>query len=158
NDITSIVAVKRHGNSDQQAFPALVLKRKALADYMWVRSFVDGREYIVHTRDDAHPYHNNSDIQALCRSTSKQATQACEKFIKYNHIPAVWHKKKKRQQKSDDKNSQSDAESTSESDSSSSESEDDDEIDEETTEEKDSFVAQLFAFMDDRESHIELMF
>ncbi|CAF3470262.1 unnamed protein product [Rotaria socialis] len=150
NDITSIVAVKRHGNSDQQAFPALILKRKALADYMWVRSFVDGREYIVHTRDDAHPYHNNSDIQALCRSTSKQATQACEKFIKYNHIPAVWHKKKKKQQKSDDKNSQSDAESISESDSSSSESEDDDEIDEETTEEKDSFVAQLFAFMDDR--------
>ncbi|CAF0794084.1 unnamed protein product [Rotaria sordida] len=150
NDITSIVAVKRHGNSDQQAFPALVLKRKALADYMWVRSFVDGREYIVHTRDDVQPYHNNPDIQALCRSTSKQATQACEKFIKYNQIPAVWHKGKKKQYKSDDKNAQSDVESTSESDSSSSESEDDDEIDEETTEEKDSFVAQLFAFMDDR--------
>lgn len=150
NDVTSIVAVKRHGSSDQQAFPALVLKRKALADYMWVRSFVDGREYIVHTRDDVHTYHNNPDIQALCRSASKQATQACEKFIKYNQIPAVWHKKKKRQEKSDDKNSQSDAETTSESDSSSSESEDDDEIDEETTEEKDSFVAQLFAFMDDR--------
>ncbi|CAF3683799.1 unnamed protein product [Rotaria sp. Silwood1] len=150
NDITSIVAIKRHGNSDQQAFPALVLKRKALADYMWVRSFVDGREYIVHTRDDVQPYHNNPDIQTLCRSTSKQATQACEKFIKYNQIPAVWHKRKKKQNKSDDKNASSDVESTSESDSSSSESEDDDEIDEETTEEKDSFVAQLFAFMDDR--------
>ncbi|CAF2874955.1 unnamed protein product [Rotaria sp. Silwood2] len=156
NDITSIVAVKRHGNSDQQAFPALVLKRKALADYMWVRSFVDGREYIVHTRDDVQPYHNNPDIQALCRSTSKQATQACEKFIKYNQIPAVWHKRKKKQDKSNDRNAQSDDESTSESDSSSSESEDDDEIDEETTEEKDSFVAQLFAFMDDRVQNYDL--
>jgi len=154
NDITSIVAVKRHGNSDQQAFPALVLKRKALADYMWVRSFLDGREYIVHIRDDVQSYQNNSEIQALCRSTSKQATQACEKFIKYNKIPAVWQKKKKKQYKSDNKNAQSDAENTSSNESNSSESDDDDEdedeIDEETTEEKDSFVAQLFAFMDDR--------
>jgi hypothetical protein len=151
NDITSIVAIKRHGNSEPQAFPALVLKRKALADYMWVRSFVDGREYIVHTRDDVQSYQNNSEIQNLCRSTSKQATQACEKFLKYNQIPAVWQKKKKKQIKSDNKNSQSDVESSSESHSSSSESDDDDdELEEETTEEKDSFVAQLFAFMDDR--------
>ncbi len=147
NDITTIVAIKRHGNSDQQVFPAYILKRKALADYMWVRSFVDGREYIVHTRDDVQPYHNNPEIQALCRSTSKQATQACEKFIKYNQIPTVWHKKKKKQSKSDNK---SDAENTSSNESNSNESDDDDEIDEETTEEKDSFVAQLFAFMDDR--------
>jgi hypothetical protein len=118
---------------------------------MWVRSFVDGREYIVHTRDDVQPY-NNPDTQALCRSTSKLATQACEKFIKYNQIPAVWQKKKKKPVKTDNKNNQSEAENTSESDSSSSQSddEDEDEIDEETTEEKDSFVAQLFAFMDDR--------
>jgi Ras-related protein Rab-1A len=151
NDASSIVAVKRPGNSD--AFPAYVLKRKALADYMWVRSFVDGREYIVNTRDDVQPYQNNSEIQALCRSTSKPATQACEKFIKYNQIPAVWQKKKKKQSKSDNKNAQSDAENSSSNESSSSESDDeddDDEIDEETTEEKDSFVAQLFAFMDDR--------
>jgi hypothetical protein len=152
NDITSIVAIKRHGNSDQPVFPAFVLKRKALADYMWVRSFLDGREYIVHTRDDVQSYQNNPEIQALCRSTSKQATQACEKFIKYNQIPTVWQKKKKKQSKSDNKNSQSDVENTSSNESSSSESddEDEDEIDEETTEEKDSFVAQLFAFMDDR--------
>jgi Ras-related protein Rab-1A len=119
---------------------------------MWVRSFVDGREYIVHTRDDVQSY-QNPEIQALCRSTSKQATQACEKFIKYNQIPAVWQKKKKKQTKSDNKNAQSDAENSSSNDSSSSESDDEDdedEIDEETTEEKDSFVAQLFAFMDDR--------
>jgi hypothetical protein len=118
---------------------------------MWVRSFVDGREYIVHTRDDVQTYQNNPDIQALCRSTSKQATQACEKYLKYNQMPTVWQKKKKKQLKSDNKNTQSDEENTSSSDSSSSESDDeDDEIDEETTEEKDSFVAQLFAFMDDR--------
>jgi Ras-related protein Rab-1A len=88
-------------------------------------------------------------MQSLCRSTSKQATQACEKFLKYNQIPAVWQKKKKKQSKTDNK---SDAENTSDSDSNSSQSddEDEDEIDEETTEEKDSFVAQLFAFMDDR--------
>jgi Ras-related protein Rab-1A len=150
NDSSSIVAIKRQGNSD--VFPAYVLKRKALADYMWVRSFVDGREYIVHTRDDVQSY-QNPEIQALCRSTSKQATQACEKFIKYNQIPAVWQKKKKKQTKSDNKNAQSDAENSSSNDSSSSESDDEDdedEIDEETTEEKDSFVAQLFAFMDDR--------
>jgi hypothetical protein len=117
---------------------------------MWVRSFVDGREYIVHIRDDVQSYQNNPEIQALCRSTSKQGTQACEKFIKYNHIPAVWQKKKKKQFQSDNKTTQSDEENTSSNDSSSSESDDDDEIDEETTEEKDSFVAQLFAFMDDR--------
>jgi len=155
NDITSIVAIKRNGNSDQPVFPAFVLKRKALPDYMWVRSFVDGREYIVHARDDVQSYQNNPEIQALCRSTSKQATQACEKYIKYNQIPPVWQKKKKKQIKSDNKNTQSDAENTNSNDSSSSESDDDDddeedEIDEETTEEKDSFVAQLFAFMDDR--------
>ncbi|CAF0962139.1 unnamed protein product [Adineta ricciae] len=152
SDVSTVVAIKRQGNNDQNVFPAIVLKRKALADYMWVRSFVDGREYIVHTRDDVQPYHNNQDIQALCRASSKQATQACEKFIKYNQIPAVWQKKKRQQQKSDNKNTQSDEENSSESESSSSESDDDDddEIDEETAEEKDSFVAQLFAFMDDR--------
>lgn len=150
NDSSSIVAIKRQGNSNQTVFPALVLKRKALADYMWVRSFVDGREYIVHTRDDVQPYHDNQETQALCRSTSKAATQACEKYIKYNQIPAVWQKKKRKQQKSDGKNAQSDEESSSESESSSSESDDEDDDDEETAEEKDSFVAQLFAFMDDR--------
>ena len=152
NDISSIVAIQRKGQSDPQAFPALVLKRKALADYMWVRSFVDGREYIVHTRDDVQSYQNNSDVQALCRSTAKQATQACEKFIKYNQIPAAWQKKKRKESEQGDKQTSSDVENTSESESSSEESdeEDEDEIDEETTEEKDSFVAQLFAFMDDR--------
>ena len=151
NDASSIVAIKRQGNADQPVFPAHVLKRKALADYMWVRSFVDGREYIVHTRDDVQPYQNNSEVQALCRATSKQATQACEKFIKYNQIPAVWQKKKKKQskseQKSDEENSSSEESSSSNEDD---DDDDDDEIDEETTEEKDSFVAQLFAFMDDR--------
>jgi len=63
-------------------------------------------------------------------------------------------KEKNKKFKSDNKNTQSDVENTSSNESSSSESDDDDEdedeIDEETTEEKDSFVAQLFAFMDDR--------
>ncbi len=140
NDITSIVAVRRHGNHNQQVFPALILKRKSLADYIWVKSFLDGREYIVHQRDDVQSYKNNAEIQALCRSTSKQATKACEKFIKYNQIPAVWQKRKRRQYQH---------EQEAAGDSNTSESDVDD-SDEETTEEKDSFVAQLFAFMDDR--------
>lgn len=151
NDIASIMAIQRQGSSDQPVFPALVLKRKALADYMWVRSFADGREYIVHTRDDAQPYQNNSDIQALCRSTSREATQACEKFLKYNQIPAVWQKKKKKQSKNGDEHGSTDEDNSSADESSSDDDEeDDDDIDEETAEAKDSFVAQLFAFMDDR--------
>lgn len=148
NDMTSIVAVLRRGNSNQnqQAFPALILNRKSLADYIWVRSFLDGREYIVHKRDDVDSYQNNSRVQSLCRQTSKQATKACEKFIKYNQIPTIWQKKKKRQQQQqiqhhDDREENHDSHS-SESDV--------DDSDEETSEEKDSFVAQLFAFMDDR--------
>ncbi len=137
NDMTSIVAVRRYGN---QAFPALILKRKSLADYIWVKSFLDGREYIVHKRDDVESYKNNSEIQSLCRSTSKQATKACEKFIKYNQIPLVWQKKKKRQYHNEQEHA---------NDSNTNESDVDD-SDNETTEEKDSFVAQLFAFMDDR--------
>jgi hypothetical protein len=142
NDITSIVAVRRYGNSNhnQQAFPALILKRKSLADYIWVKSFLDGREYIVHKRDDVETYKNNSDIQSLCRLTSKQATKACEKFIKYNQIPLIWQKKKKKQYHNEQDHT---------NDSNISESDVDD-SDNETTDEKDSFVAQLFAFMDDR--------
>ena len=150
NDMSSIVAIRRQGNLDQPIFPALVLKRKALADHIWVRSFVDGREYIAHTRDDVQSFHNNPDVQALCRTSSKQATIACEKFIKFNQIPPVWQKRKKNQSKNDDNDSSSDEDNSSDNDSSSSESDDDDDIDEETTEEKDSFVAQLIAFMDDR--------
>lgn len=142
NDITSIVAVRRHGNNNQNVFPALILKRKSLSDYIWVRSFLNGREYIVHKVHDIEPYKNNSQIQSLCRLTSKQATAACDKFIKYNQMPAVWKKKKSTRVKNDD-------DSTSESNSSSSESDFDDSEDE-TIEEKDSFIAQLFAFMDDR--------
>jgi hypothetical protein len=140
NDVASIVAVRRPGNNNQHAFPALILKRKALADYIWVKSFLDGREYIVHKHDDVESYKNNSNIQSLCRSTSKQATKACEKFLKYNQIPIIWQKKKKKQLN----NEQDDA-----NDSNTSQSDVDD-SDEEGTEEKDSFVAQLFAFMDDR--------
>ena len=159
NDIASIVAIQRQG---QPVFPALVLKRKALPDYMWVRSFLDGREYIVHARDDVQTYQNNPEIQAACRTTSKQAAQACEKYIKCNQIPAVWQKKRKNSAK-DEKNRSNDDEQSSEQESSSNESEedddDDDDTDEETTEEKDSFVAQLFAFMDDRgESIAEVFF
>lgn len=157
NDSSSVVAIKRKGSSDQQVFPALVLKRKALADYMWVRSFVDGREYIVHTRDDVQRFHDNPEIQALCREAFKQATLACEKFIKFNHIPAVWQKRKKKQKQDDDKDDSSDEQNSSENDSGSEESDDDesdddddDDIDEATAEEKDSFVAQLLTFMDDR--------
>lgn len=142
NDITSIVAVRRHGNNNQQVFPALILKRKSLADYIWVRSFLDGREYIVHKRNDIEPYKNNPQIQSLCRSTSKPATNACDKFIKLNQIPSVWQKKKTNHKQDDDSD-------TSDSNSSSSDSDVDD-SDEETTEEKDSFIAQLFSFMDDR--------
>ena len=137
NDMNSIVAVRRYGN---QAFPALILKRKSLADYIWVKSFLNGREYIVHKRDDVESYKNNSEIQSLCRSTSKQATKACEKFIKYNQIPLVWQKKKKRQHQNEQEHGH---------DSNTSEFDVDD-SDNESTEEKDSFVAQLFAFMDDR--------
>ncbi|CAF0723859.1 unnamed protein product [Adineta ricciae] len=143
NDMTSIVAVQRSGTSNQQVFPALKLKRKSLADYMWIKSFLDGREYIVHKRDDVYPYKNNSEIQSLCRSTSKQATKACEKFIKYNQIPVIWQKKKSVINDSTEEKHLSDNESsTSDTDV--------DDSDEETTEEKDSFVAQLFAFMEDR--------
>ena len=110
---------------------------------MWIKSFLDGREYIVHKRDDVHPYKNNSEIQSLCRSTSKQATKACEKFIKYNQIPVIWQKKKSVINDSTEEKHLSDNESsTSDTDV--------DDSDEETTEEKDSFVAQLFAFMEDR--------
>jgi len=140
NDITSIVAIRRHGNHTQHTFPALILKRKSLADYIWVKSFLDGREYIVHKRDDVQSYKNNSDIQTLCRLTSKQATKSCEKFIKYNQIPIIWQKKKKKQINNEQDNIND--LNTSESDV--------DDSDDETTEEKDSFVAQLFAFMDDR--------
>jgi hypothetical protein len=145
NDLTSIVAIRRNGNNNQHVFPGLILKRKALADYIWIKSFLDGKEYIVHKRDDVQPYKNNSDIQSLCRSTSKQATKACEKFIKYNQIPTIWQKKKKKQLNNDyneDKNLNDNDLNTSESDV--------DDTDEDRTEEKDSFVAQLFAFMDDR--------
>jgi Ras-related protein Rab-1A len=143
--ITSIVAVRRSGNNNQHAFPALILKRKSLADYMWIKSFLDGREYIVHKRDDVESYKTNSDIQSLCRLTSKQATKACEKFIKYNQIPVIWQKKKKKSFN----NEQDDESHTNDNHSDTSETDVDD-SDEETTEEKDSFVAQLFAFMDDR--------
>lgn len=143
NDIASIVAVRRRMNSNQnqQVFPALILNRKSLADYIWVRSFLDGREYIVHKRDDVESYQNNSRVQSLCRLTSKQATKACEKFIKYNQIPLIWQKKKKNQQHHNEREENSDS-NTSDPDV--------DDSDEETSEEKDSFVAQLFAFMDDR--------
>ncbi len=142
HDLTSIVAIQRHGNNNnnKNVFPALILKRKSLADYIWVKSFLDGREYIVHKHDDVKSYKNNSDIQTLCRLTSKQATRACEKFIKYNQIPIIWQKKKKKQI-NNEQNSTNDS-NTSDSDV--------DDSDDETTEEKDSFVAQLFAFMDDR--------
>ncbi|UJR21352.1 hypothetical protein I4U23_024445 [Adineta vaga] len=145
NDMTSIVAVQRNGTNNHHAFPALILKRKSLADYMWIKSFLDGREYIVHKRDDVHSYKNNSEIQSLCRSTSKQATKACEKFIKYNQIPVIWQKKKKKiviNDSNEEKNQSDNESNTSVTDV--------DDSDEETTKEKDSFVAQLFAFMDDR--------
>ena len=139
NDTTSIVAVQRSGND---IFPALILKRKSLADYIWVKSFLNGREYIVHKNNDVQPYTNNSHIQLLCRLTSKQATKACDKFIKYKQIPTVWQKKKSNHQY-DNQNH------TSDSDTSTSESDVDD-SDDETIEEKDSFIAQLLGFMDDR--------
>ena len=149
NDITSIVAVLRRGHSsqNQQAFPALILNRKSLADYIWVRSFLDGREYIVHKRDDVESYQNNSRVQSLCRQTSKLATKACEKFIKYNQMPAIWQKKKKKQQQQQQQTVHNEREENHDSHTSES---DVDDSDEETSEEKDSFVAQLFAFMDDR--------
>ncbi|CAF1095607.1 unnamed protein product [Rotaria sordida] len=140
NDITSIVAVRRHNN--QNIFPALILKRKTLSDYIWVKSFLNGREYIVHKINDVEPYKNNSQIQSLCRLTSKQATKACDKYVKYNQIPTIW-KKKKSNIIHDNQNT------TSDSNSSSSESDFDD-SDDDTIEKKDSFIAQLFAFMDDR--------
>ncbi|CAM4954534.1 unnamed protein product [Rotaria socialis] len=142
NDLSSIVAVRRHGNNNQHVFPALILKRKSFSDYIWVKSFLNGREYIVHKINDVEPYKNNSRIRSLCRSTSKQATTACDKFIKYNQIPIVWKRAKSKHVQDDDN-------STSESNSSTSESDFDD-SDDETIEEKDSFIAQLFAFMDDR--------
>ncbi|CAF4772415.1 unnamed protein product, partial [Rotaria sp. Silwood1] len=145
NNTTSIVAVRRH-NNNQNVFPALILKRKTLADYIWVKSFLNGREYIVHKTKDVEPYKNNSHIQSLCRLTSKQATKACDKYIKYNHIPAIWKKKKSN-------NTHDDQNDTSDSNSSSSESDFDD-SDDETIEQKDSFIAQLFAFMDDRDTPI----
>jgi Ras-related protein Rab-1A len=145
NDLTSVVAIRRNGNNNPHVFPALILKRKSLADYIWIKSFLDGREYIVHKHDDVQPYKNNSDIQSLCRLTSKQATKACEKFIKHNQIPTIWQKKKKKQVNNDydEANNINDKDlNTCESDA--------EESDEDTIEEKDSFVAQLFAFMDDR--------
>ncbi|CAF0937807.1 unnamed protein product [Adineta steineri] len=146
NDTTSIVAIRRSGNNNSQhAFPALILKRKSLPDYMWVKSFLDGREYIVHKRDDVHSYKNNSDIQSLCNLTSEQATKACEKFIKKNQIPVIWQKKKKKSIYNE-RNNESD---TSGNDSNASDTDFDDNNEEETTEEKDSFVAQLYTFMDD---------
>ncbi|CAF4041600.1 unnamed protein product, partial [Adineta steineri] len=146
NDTTSIVAIRRSGNTNSQhAFPALILKRKSLPDYMWVKSFLDGREYIVHKRDDVHSYKNNSDIQSLCNLTSEQATKACEKFIKKNQIPVIWQKKKKKSIYNE-RNNESD---TSGNDSNASDTDFDDNNEEETTEEKDSFVAQLYTFMDD---------
>ncbi|CAF4971730.1 unnamed protein product, partial [Rotaria socialis] len=57
-------------------------------------------------------------------------------------IPIVWKRAKSKHVQDDDN-------STSESNSSTSESDFDD-SDDETIEEKDSFIAQLFAFMDDR--------
>ncbi|CAF3958747.1 unnamed protein product, partial [Rotaria magnacalcarata] len=142
NDPSSIVAVRRHENNNQHVFPALILKRKSFSDYIWVKSFLNGREYIVHKINDVEPYKNNSRIRSLCRSTSKQATAACDKFIKYDQIPIVWKKAKSKHVQDDDN-------STSESNSSTSESDFDD-SDDETIEEKDSFIAQLFAFMDER--------
>jgi len=135
----SIVAIQR----SQQTFPALILQRKSLADYIWIRSFLDGREYIVHKHNDVKSFQNNSHIQSLCRLTSKQATKACEKFMKYNQIPMIWQKKKPKRHVQNDDDDDEDRQSTS------SES-DVDNSDDETAQEKDSFVAQLFAFMDDR--------
>ena len=128
NEKSTVVCIRRKHKSSSQAFPALVLKRKALPDYLWVKSFLDGNEYVVHRHDDVQPYRNNAEMQQLCRSTSKQAAQACERFLRYHQVPAVWQKK-----------------------SNSTESDDQDiDSDDETTEEKDSFLAQLLAFMDDR--------
>ncbi|CAF4988348.1 unnamed protein product, partial [Rotaria socialis] len=123
NDLSSIVAVRRHGNNNQHVFPALILKRKSFSDYIWVKSFLNGREYIVHKINDVEPYKNNSRIRSLCRSTSKQATTACDKFIKYNQIPIVWKRAKSKHVQDDDN-------STSESNSSTSESDFDDSDDE----------------------------
>ena len=139
NEQTSIVCVRRPIKNNLHAFPALILKRKALPDYLWVRSFLDGKEYVVHQRDDVQPYRNNTEMQALCRSTSKQATQACDKFIRYHQIPAIWQKKKLQQEPLIDPSDNEVHGNPS-----------DNESDEETTEEKDSFLAKLLAFMDER--------
>ena len=139
NEQTSIVCVRRTFKTHLQAFPALILKRKALPDYLWVKSFLDGKEYVVHQRDDVQPYRNNTEMQSLCRSTSKQATQACDKFIRYHQIPAIWQKKKLQQEPVVDL---SDNEINS--------NPSDNESEDETTEEKDSFLAKLLAFMDER--------
>ena len=142
DDRASIVAIRRRNSTAEHVFPALILPRKALPDYLWVRSFLDGKEYIVHKRDDVHPYKNNADMQSLCRLTSREATSACDKYIRYNQTPAIWLKKKTKLVRSEI------LRDTNEIDSKTHPS--DGESDEETTEQKDSFVAQLFTFMDDR--------
>lgn len=128
NEKSTVVCIRRKNKSSSQVFPALVLKRKALPDYLWVKSFLDGNEYVVHRHDDVQPYRKNAEMQQLCRLTSKSATQACERFLRSHQIPSIWQKKT----------------NSIESDDQDVDSED------ETTEEKDSFLAQLLAFMDDR--------
>ncbi|CAF1096021.1 unnamed protein product [Didymodactylos carnosus] len=151
----SIVAVRRKpittatGTQSQQiCFPGLILKRKALADYVWIKSFLNGREYVI-ARDEIHTYHNNSDIQNLIRSTSKQAFIACEKYLKQGIIPKIWTDKKNLT-RNDEQTLMNNLSDDDEIDSESEEDFNDSQSDDETVEEKDSFVAQLFAFMDDR--------
>lgn len=139
NDENPVVCVRRTVNNEDQAFPALVLKRKALPDYLWVRSFLDGNEYVVHQHNDVENYRNNSEMQNLCRLTSKQATQACDRFLRYQQIPAVWQRKRSRHQSSMD-SSDEDLTGTAT----------DDDNEDETTEEKDAFLAKLLAFLDNR--------
>jgi hypothetical protein len=133
NDDVPVVCIQRKLKTTTQVFPALTLKRKALPDYLWVKSFLDGKEYVVHQHNDVQSYRNNPEIQSLCRLTSKQATQACDSYIRTRKIPAVWQKNM-----SDDNERDTDTYRL------------DDDSDDETTEEKDTFVAQLLAFMDDR--------
>ena len=146
DDLTSIVAIRRRNSTVEHAFPALILLRKALPDYLWVRSFLDGKEYIVHKHDDVHPYKNNADMQSLCRLTSREATSACDKYIRYNQTPAIWLKKKTKLVKSEQVRDANEIDSNTHPS--------DGESDEETTEQKDSFVAQLFTIMDDRGSPV----
>ena len=143
NEISSVVCIRRKMKTVSQVFPALVLKRKALPDYLWVKSFVDGKEYVVHRHNDVQSYRNNPEIQALCRLSSKQATQACERFLRYHQFPTVWQKKK--QTIDSDHVHFTDEDLIG----------DLSESEEETTEEKDSFLARLLAFMDDRSKSVE---